>query len=155
MRVMREETFGPVLAVSPFEREEDAIHQANSTEYGLAAYVFTRDLARSLRLVEALEFGAIGVNSTAILAPQLAFAEAGSRADSDGRTAPKVSLNTSQPSRPSSTSRSYRRLATTSDALSSMKMCSLPTLTKRIPRPIHALAAAAARRWMPGATPLR
>ena len=72
-RIMREETFGPVLAVTTFATEEEALARANATEYGLAAYVFTRDLARSLRVVEGLEFGTIGVNSVAIIAPQLAF----------------------------------------------------------------------------------
>jgi succinate-semialdehyde dehydrogenase/glutarate-semialdehyde dehydrogenase len=72
-RIMREETFGPVLAVQSFENEADALARANATEYGLAAYVFTRDLARSIRVVEALEFGNVGVNSVAIIAPQLAF----------------------------------------------------------------------------------
>ncbi len=72
-RIMREETFGPVLAVQSFENETDALARANATEYGLAAYVFTRDLGRSIRAVEALEFGTVGVNSVAIIAPQLAF----------------------------------------------------------------------------------
>lgn len=73
IRMMQEETFGPVLAVAPCGSEAEAIARANATEYGLAAYVFTRDLSRAIRAIEALEFGTIGVNSAAIIAPQLAF----------------------------------------------------------------------------------
>jgi succinate-semialdehyde dehydrogenase/glutarate-semialdehyde dehydrogenase len=61
-RVLREEIFGPVAPVGSFETEEDAIARANDTEYGLVAYVFTRDLKRSIRVCEALETGMIGLN---------------------------------------------------------------------------------------------
>ena len=69
MRVMREETFGPLLAVSPFHGEEEAIQQANATSYGLAAYLFTNQAARIHRLVERLEFGTIGINEVRIIHP--------------------------------------------------------------------------------------
>jgi succinate-semialdehyde dehydrogenase/glutarate-semialdehyde dehydrogenase len=59
---MREETFGPVAYVNPFDTEEEAVAAANATPYGLAAYAFTRDLSRALRLGEALEAGMIAVN---------------------------------------------------------------------------------------------
>jgi succinate-semialdehyde dehydrogenase/glutarate-semialdehyde dehydrogenase len=61
-RVLREEIFGPVAPVASFGSEEEAIAAANDTEYGLVAYVFTRDLGRALRVCEALETGMIGLN---------------------------------------------------------------------------------------------
>jgi succinate-semialdehyde dehydrogenase/glutarate-semialdehyde dehydrogenase len=63
MRVAREETFGPVAPLFRFEHEADAIRMANDTEFGLAAYFFTRDLARSWRVQEALDYGLVGVNT--------------------------------------------------------------------------------------------
>ena len=63
MRVAREETFGPVAPLFRFETEADAIRMANDTEFGLAAYFYTRDLARSWRVQEALEYGLVGVNT--------------------------------------------------------------------------------------------
>lgn len=62
MLIAREETFGPVAAVFKFRSEQEAIELANSTEYGLAAYIYTRDLARAHRVSEALEYGIIGIN---------------------------------------------------------------------------------------------
>jgi succinate-semialdehyde dehydrogenase / glutarate-semialdehyde dehydrogenase len=61
-RVLREEIFGPVAPVTGFESEEDAIARANDTEYGLVAYVFTRDIKRALRVCEGLETGMVGLN---------------------------------------------------------------------------------------------
>ncbi len=63
MLVMREETFGPLAPVVRFRTEEEAVRLANDTEYGLAAYFFTRDNARVWRVGEALEAGVIGVNT--------------------------------------------------------------------------------------------
>ena len=63
MLVAREETFGPLAPVFRFETEEEAIRLANDTEYGLAAYFFTRDNARIWRVGEALDFGCQGVNT--------------------------------------------------------------------------------------------
>lgn len=62
MRVCQEETFGPVAPMIPFTSEEQVVAMANRVEYGLAAYVFTRDLDRALRLGEALEYGIVGLN---------------------------------------------------------------------------------------------
>lgn len=62
MKVMREETFGPVAPVMPFGSEEEALRLANDSDYGLAAYVFTKDLARAFRVAEALEAGGVGIN---------------------------------------------------------------------------------------------
>ena len=58
----REEIFGPVAPVFSFGSEEEAIRAANDTEYGLVAYVYTRDLKRALRVVEGLETGMVGLN---------------------------------------------------------------------------------------------
>jgi succinate-semialdehyde dehydrogenase / glutarate-semialdehyde dehydrogenase len=63
MRVAREETFGPVAPLFRFETEAEAIRMANDTEFGLAAYFYTRDLARTWRVGEALEYGIVGVNT--------------------------------------------------------------------------------------------
>jgi succinate-semialdehyde dehydrogenase/glutarate-semialdehyde dehydrogenase len=63
MDVAREETFGPLAPIFRFTDEIDAIEQANDTEYGLAAYLFTRDNARLWRVGEALEFGIVGANT--------------------------------------------------------------------------------------------
>jgi succinate-semialdehyde dehydrogenase / glutarate-semialdehyde dehydrogenase len=61
-RVNSEEIFGPVAPVGSFSSEEDAIAKANDTEYGLVAYVFTRDLKRAIRVCEGLDTGMIGLN---------------------------------------------------------------------------------------------
>ncbi|MEL6979108.1 MAG: NAD-dependent succinate-semialdehyde dehydrogenase [Pseudomonadota bacterium] len=63
MALSREETFGPVAPVFRFEEEAEAIRLANDTEYGLAAYVYTRDLGRVWRVSEQLEYGMVGVNA--------------------------------------------------------------------------------------------
>ncbi|MFC3713324.1 NAD-dependent succinate-semialdehyde dehydrogenase [Sphingoaurantiacus capsulatus] len=65
MLIARDETFGPVAPVFRFETEAEAIRHANDTEFGLAAYFFTKDNARIWRFGEALEFGVIGVNTGA------------------------------------------------------------------------------------------
>jgi succinate-semialdehyde dehydrogenase / glutarate-semialdehyde dehydrogenase len=61
-RVLEEEIFGPVAPIATFSDEEEAIDAANRTEYGLVAYVFTRDLDRALRVSERLESGMVGLN---------------------------------------------------------------------------------------------
>lgn len=63
MLLAREETFGPVAPLFRFDTEAEAVRMANDTEFGLAAYFFTRDLARSWRVQEALEYGIVGVNT--------------------------------------------------------------------------------------------
>lgn len=62
MRMMEEETFGPVAPILTFRDEAEAIQAANATPYGLAAYLWTRDLGRAWRVSEALEYGIVGVN---------------------------------------------------------------------------------------------
>jgi len=71
MLVAREETFGPVAPVFSFKDEKEAIRMANDTEFGLASYFFTRDLARSFRVAEALEYGIVGLN-TGIISTEVA-----------------------------------------------------------------------------------
>jgi succinate-semialdehyde dehydrogenase / glutarate-semialdehyde dehydrogenase len=63
MLIAREETFGPIAPLFRFETELDAVRMANDTEFGLAAYFYTRDLARSWRVAEALEYGMVGLNT--------------------------------------------------------------------------------------------
>jgi len=63
MALAREETFGPVAPLFRFNTEAEAIELANDTEFGLASYVYTRDLARSWRVSEALEYGMVGLNT--------------------------------------------------------------------------------------------
>ncbi len=60
--ILREEIFGPVLAISTFTDEADAVRRANDTEYGLVSYVFTKDLARGQRMIDQLETGMMGLN---------------------------------------------------------------------------------------------
>jgi len=62
MLIYREETFGPVAAVMTFNDDARALEMANDTDYGLAAYVYTRDIGRAMRMFEGLNFGIIGIN---------------------------------------------------------------------------------------------
>lgn len=62
MRIYREETFGPVAAIIPFDDEDDILAMANDTHYGLAAYIYTQNLSKAMRTFEGLNFGIIGIN---------------------------------------------------------------------------------------------
>jgi len=62
MLIYREETFGPVAAVTAFDDEAQVIEMANDTAYGLASYLYTRDLSRAVRVAEALRFAIVGIN---------------------------------------------------------------------------------------------
>ena len=62
MRIYREETFGPVAAVIPFDDSDDILAMANDTHYGLAAYVYTQNLSKAMQTFEGLQFGIIGIN---------------------------------------------------------------------------------------------
>jgi succinate-semialdehyde dehydrogenase / glutarate-semialdehyde dehydrogenase len=62
MLIAKDETFGPVAPLFKFETEEEAIRMANDTEYGLASYFFTKDLARAFRVMEKLEYGMVAIN---------------------------------------------------------------------------------------------
>ncbi|HYR25869.1 MAG TPA: NAD-dependent succinate-semialdehyde dehydrogenase [Aquabacterium sp.] len=73
MRVAREEIFGPVAPVFKFRTEAEAIEMANTTEYGLASYFFSRDVGRIFRVGEALEYGMVGVNTGMISTCEVPF----------------------------------------------------------------------------------
>ena len=73
MVIAHEETFGPVAALFRFTTEQEGIDAANATEFGLAAYFFTRDLARTFRVSRALQSGMIGINAGVITTPEAPF----------------------------------------------------------------------------------
>ncbi|WEG17540.1 NAD-dependent succinate-semialdehyde dehydrogenase [Alkalihalophilus pseudofirmus] len=73
MKCMREETFGPLAPISTFKTEEEVIERANGTPFGLAAYLFTRDIGKAVRLSEELEFGIVGINDGLPSVPQAPF----------------------------------------------------------------------------------
>ena len=62
MVIYREETFGPIAPVIIFDDEDEVIKMANDTDYGLAAYLYTNDISRAIRVSEALRFAIVGVN---------------------------------------------------------------------------------------------
>ena len=66
MVIAHEETFGPVAACFRFANEPEAVNRANDTPFGLAAYCYTKDLARVFRVSEALEAGMVGINDTGV-----------------------------------------------------------------------------------------
>ena len=68
-----EEIFGPVAPITTFETEDEAVARANDTEYGLASYVYTRDLSRTIRMAERLEYGMVGINTGLISNPAAPF----------------------------------------------------------------------------------
>jgi succinate-semialdehyde dehydrogenase/glutarate-semialdehyde dehydrogenase len=69
----REEIFGPVAPVTTFRTDAEAIRLANDTEYGLVAYLFTKDLSRAITMSEALEYGMVGVNQGIVSNPAAPF----------------------------------------------------------------------------------
>ncbi len=71
--IFRKEVFGPVMSITPYDTEAEAIALANDTEYGLAAYVWTNDLRASIRVSEALEFGLVGINEWSAHATEAPF----------------------------------------------------------------------------------
>lgn len=66
MKIAREETFGPVAPLFRFSTEAEVISQANDTPFGLASYLYTRDISRAFRVAEALEFGMVGINAGSV-----------------------------------------------------------------------------------------
>ncbi|WP_296894367.1 NAD-dependent succinate-semialdehyde dehydrogenase [Thiobacillus sp.] len=73
MQICRDETFGPVAPLIRFADEAEVIRMANDTEYGLAAYAYTRDLGRAWRLAERLDYGMVGINAGLISTAEVAF----------------------------------------------------------------------------------
>jgi succinate-semialdehyde dehydrogenase/glutarate-semialdehyde dehydrogenase len=72
-RLQKEEIFGPVAPLTPFETEDEAVRMANDTEFGLVSYLFTKDLSRALRVSERLEAGMIGLNQGIVSNPAAPF----------------------------------------------------------------------------------
>ena len=91
MRVFHEEVFGPVAPIISFSSEEEAIAMANDTEFGLASYIYTRDLARAWRVSEAIEYGMVGINETAITSEVIPFG--GIKESGQGREGSKYGLD--------------------------------------------------------------
>ncbi|MFH4354426.1 MAG: NAD-dependent succinate-semialdehyde dehydrogenase [Neisseriaceae bacterium] len=91
MRLFQEEIFGPVLALTPFETEEEALQLANQTEAGLAAYLFTSNLTRIAKLTERLRFGMIGVNTGIISYASIPFG--GTKYSGEGREGSRYGIN--------------------------------------------------------------
>jgi len=73
MVIMREETFGPVLPIMTFDREDEVVRMANATPYGLAAYFFAKDAGRIFRVAEGLDYGIVGVNDPLPTGPHIPF----------------------------------------------------------------------------------
>ena len=73
MKIWQEETFGPVAGVSSFASEDEVVAAANDTDYGLAAYVYSNDLGRTLRMSRTLEYGMVAVNSVKLTGPPIPF----------------------------------------------------------------------------------
>ncbi|WP_366656429.1 NAD-dependent succinate-semialdehyde dehydrogenase [Fodinicurvata sp. EGI_FJ10296] len=91
MAITREETFGPVAPIMKFRTEDDVIERANATAFGLAAYVFTRDMSRMFRLGEALEYGMVGINAVSMTGPSIPFG--GHKQSGLGREGSKYGLD--------------------------------------------------------------
>jgi succinate-semialdehyde dehydrogenase/glutarate-semialdehyde dehydrogenase len=72
-KLLNEEIFGPVAAIQTFKSEGEAIKRANDTEYGLVAYLYTRDMNRGMRVSEQLDFGMIGLNRGLVSDPAAPF----------------------------------------------------------------------------------
>lgn len=84
------EIFGPVAPISVFDHEDEAVAAANDTEYGLVAYVYTRDLDRALRVSERLETGMVGLNQGVVSNPAAPFG--GVKASGLGREGGRVGI---------------------------------------------------------------
>jgi succinate-semialdehyde dehydrogenase/glutarate-semialdehyde dehydrogenase len=91
MRLFREEIFGPVAPIFRFSSEAEAIAMANDTEFGLAAYCYTRDIGRVWRVSEALEYGMVGINEVAITADSVPFG--GVKESGQGREGSRYGLD--------------------------------------------------------------
>ena len=90
MNIFKEEIFGPVAPIFKFESEQDAITMANNTEFGLASYIFTNNIARAWRLAKNIEYGMVGINETAIGSEMIPFG--GMKESGNGREGSKYGL---------------------------------------------------------------
>ena len=91
MLIANDETFGPVAPLFKFETEADAIAMANDTEYGLASYLYTNDLGRAWRVMEALEYGMVAINEGTLSTPVAPFG--GVKESGTGREGSKYGLD--------------------------------------------------------------
>lgn len=91
MQIVREEIFGPVVAIQSFKTDQEAVELANDTQYGLAAYFFSRDISRVWRIAEALETGMVGINTGAISTASAPFG--GIKRSGHGREGSKYGLD--------------------------------------------------------------
>src|SRR3546814_10453696 len=91
MRVMKEETFGPMAPIFRFGTEADVVRMANDTEFGLAAYFYSRDIGRVWRVAEGLEYGIVGIN-TGIISNEVA-PFGGMKASGVGREGSKYGID--------------------------------------------------------------
>lgn len=91
MRIAKEEIFGPVAPVFKFSTEEEAIAMANDTEFGLASYLFTKDVSRVWRVSEAIDYGMVGVNEVAISSEVIPFG--GVKESGQGREGSKYGMD--------------------------------------------------------------
>ncbi|GJL90711.1 NAD-dependent succinate-semialdehyde dehydrogenase [Hyphococcus sp.] len=91
MLIASDETFGPVAPLFKFDTEEDAVAMANDTEYGLASYLYTRDLGRAWRMMEALEYGMVAINEGILSTPVAPFG--GVKESGVGREGSKYGLD--------------------------------------------------------------
>jgi len=71
--MLNEEIFGPVAAIQTFKSEDEVVRRANDTEYGLVAYLYTKDMSRGMRVSEQLDFGMIGLNRGLVSDPAAPF----------------------------------------------------------------------------------
>ena len=90
MLITKEETFGPVAAILPFDTEDEVLKAANDSPFGLASYLFTRDIGRIFRMAERLEYGIIGINDGVPSTAQAPFG--GVKASGLGREGSKYGI---------------------------------------------------------------
>jgi len=91
MKIAREEIFGPVVTLIPFENDDEVIEMANSTEFGLAAYMYSDSVKRAWRVSEELDYGMIGINESAISNAEIPFG--GIKQSGQGREGSKHGLD--------------------------------------------------------------
>ena len=91
MLCFKEETFAPLAPIFKFKTDQEVIQRANNTEYGLASYIFTESLKRSIRVSEALEYGMVGINTGLISTTEAPFG--GIKSSGFGREGSKYGLD--------------------------------------------------------------